>query len=509
MATKDENRRAPFTYIWTIVNCTDLSLHDKVESPVFTVELMEKTKWQLVVWKDNDLIVCCIQREQEDDGPDSIQVEFELSLLAADGSPLIEKKKEKQFSRGRYFTFRWFAKLDDVFLGRREHFLPKDTLTIRCRMWRVGTEISKADIYFARTLMGMERWLFDWHIKKFSSLQPGMYHVHLLESTFKGAPPMMLTLYLNEDDGDNINIKVDRGMRIKRHYGINGEISLLDNIGRPVHSIKVKRFSDSSDQSVFEFEQLFTLSKLMAAEESLLPDDVLSLRCEFEIDIGPVSSQIENYSHFSPSYLEIATPESSNTAFSSGDEDSAYCCPLKKALKYLYEEGSFSDITLQADSQSFPVHKNVLSARSPVFRAMFKSDMKEKTVESIDIPDLDADTLQLVLLYIYTDSVKNLQWESALDLYRAADMYELLALKEKCSDFLKSNLSISNACNILTLADLHDDDDLQKTVLGFIIEHDDEVLASEAWKIFKNENVKLAMESMERIYFMKNGKRSI
>ncbi|CAL1288907.1 unnamed protein product [Larinioides sclopetarius] len=507
MATSNENRRAPFTYIWAIVNCTDLSLHDRVESPIFTVELMEKTKWHLVVWKDNDLIVCCIQREQEDEGPDSIQVEFELSLLAADGSPLIEKKKEKQFSRGRYFTFRWFAKLDDVFFGRREHFLPKDTLTVRCRMWRVGTEISKADMYFARTLMGMERWLFNWHIKEFSSLQPGIYHMHLVESTFKGAPPMMLTLYLSGEDRDSINIKVDRGMGTKRHYGINGEISLLDNLGRPVHSIKVKRFSDSTDESVFEFEQLLTMSKLMAAEETLLPDNVLSLRCEFEIDIGPVSSHIENYSHFSPSYLETITTETSNAVYSSGNEDSVTCCPLKKALKYLYEEGSFSDITLQADSQSFPVHKNVLSARSPVFRAMFQSDMKEKTVDNIDIPDLGADTLQLVLLYIYTDSVKDLQWESAIDVYRAADMYELLALKEKCSDFLKSKLSFSNACSILTLADLHHDDDLQKTVLGFIIEHDDEILGSEIWKHFKNENVKLAMESMERIYFMKNDKR--
>ena len=50
----------------------------------------------------------------------------------------------------------------------------------------------------------------------------------------------------------------------------------------------------------------------------------------------------------------------------------------------------------------FECHQFMLSSRSPVFRAMFQSDMTEAATKRVDIQDLQPDTVNDMLLYIYT-----------------------------------------------------------------------------------------------------------
>ncbi|GBM77496.1 hypothetical protein AVEN_226398-1 [Araneus ventricosus] len=54
----------------------------------------------------------------------------------------------------------------------------------------------------------------------------------------------------------------------------------------------------------------------------------------------------------------------------------------------------FSDVNLKCGSASIPAHKLILSARSPVFAAMFKNPMKETHKNEVDITDIDASVLQ-------------------------------------------------------------------------------------------------------------------
>ncbi|GBL94354.1 hypothetical protein AVEN_199392-1 [Araneus ventricosus] len=115
---------------------------------------------------------------------------------------------------------------------------------------------------------------------------------------------------------------------------------------------------------------------------------------------------------------------------------------------------------------------------------MFTKNMKEKTAKYVDISDISADTLRRLLLYIYTNIVDELQWEDASDLFRAADKYELLDLRAKCSYFLKAKLSSSNACGILVLADMHHDENLLQAAQDFISQ-DSEIFYSDAWRNLK------------------------
>lgn len=71
-------------------------------------------------------------------------------------------------------------------------------------------------------------------------------------------------------------------------------------------------------------------------------------------------------------------------------------------LLKMLEEGLHSDIKLTAQGGSVKGHRCVLSAISPVFRAMFEHDMKEQLTLTVDIPDMTIEALQLFLLVLYT-----------------------------------------------------------------------------------------------------------
>ncbi|GFW29433.1 hypothetical protein TNCV_743751 [Trichonephila clavipes] len=104
---------------------------------------------------------------------------------------------------------------------------------------------------------------------------------------------------------------------------------------------------------------------------------------------------------------------------------------LKENLESSNKENLLCDTKLQTQTRSFPVHKYILSARSSVFKAMLINDMKKKNSECVDIEDLDDDTVLRMLLYINTATVSNFQWDSACNLYAAADKYKILTQFEK------------------------------------------------------------------------------
>ncbi|GIX81475.1 speckle-type POZ protein B [Caerostris extrusa] len=122
--------------------------------------------------------------------------------------------------------------------------------------------------------------------------------------------------------------------------------------------------------------------------------------------------------------------------------------------------------------------------------------MRETHGDTVDIEDISDDTLKRMLEYLYTADVEGLQWESAIDLYKAADKYEILSLKDKCSSFMKFNLTPTNAYEILLLSDLHMDGDLKTCVQNFIVKHDKEIFVTDDWNKIIETNPKLAAYTM-------------
>ncbi|CAL1275376.1 unnamed protein product [Larinioides sclopetarius] len=481
---------AHFTYIWTIENmCIPFNLN----SPAFTVQAMDATKWYLSL--DCGIIEPLelnINRDPEDNGPDSIEIKFELSFLGKNGLPLIKQTNSQQFCKGGGFLFRKFAHQSNIFDHRRTDFLPKDSLTIRCRMWRVGTEISNPDLCFARTLLRADRHSFIWTLREFSNLRSGQKRRLLLNPTSKEGNQLTLNFFLREKNGDEyLCIGIEDTDEIDYSwYSIH--LCLLGVEGNVVHSIRA--FINIETNVTF-----FKKCKLMDEEASLVPNDVLCLKCEIQGEAKTVWSRIENCRHINSMNFLTLSKQIDKVDLIESEITSIVSSSFTEAIKNLLEEGTLSDVILRTDSQSFPAHKCILSARSPVFKAMFTGDMREKTGKSVEIPDLDEATLRELLSYIYTDTVAELQWRGTADLYRASDKYELLDLKRRCSTFLKTNLSVSSVCTVLILADMHHDQELREVAQDFITRQEAEFFASDAWGSFKKGNPNLALEIMERI----------
>ncbi|XP_055944475.1 speckle-type POZ protein B-like [Argiope bruennichi] len=131
---------------------------------------------------------------------------------------------------------------------------------------------------------------------------------------------------------------------------------------------------------------------------------------------------------------------------------------------------------------------------------MLTNDMKERNTNSIQVDDLENDTVHQLLLFLYSDNVDNLQWESAIKLYYAADKYEVEKLKVICSSFLVDNLSTSNASELLLLADTHNDSNLKKVLEDFIFEHQKLVYESEEWENLIKRNPTLVSKTMLEIF---------
>ncbi|GFY76919.1 hypothetical protein TNIN_131481 [Trichonephila inaurata madagascariensis] len=85
-------------------------------------------------------------------------------------------------------------------------------------------------------------------------------------------------------------------------------------------------------------------------------------------------------------------------------------------------------------------------------------------------------------------------------LYEAADKYEILALREKCSAFLEDHLSHTNVCDALVLADIHQDNDFKDVVQTYIIDHNNGVFRSEEWISLMKNNSELAAETMQKVW---------
>lgn len=69
-----------------------------------------------------------------------------------------------------------------------------------------------------------------------------------------------------------------------------------------------------------------------------------------------------------------------------------------------------------------------LTARSPVFQAMFEHEMEERKHNRVDITDVDHEVLREMLRFIYTGKASNLE-KMADDLLAAADKVRQKTIK--------------------------------------------------------------------------------
>jgi speckle-type POZ protein len=174
---------------------------------------------------------------------------------------------------------------------------------------------------------------------------------------------------------------------------------------------------------------------------------------------------------------------------------------LAKDLSCLLDTNSSSDVTIFAQESKFQAHKAILSARSPVFAAMFQNETKESQTNAVGIPDVDGETFGALLRFIYTGHVDNLE-EVTEELFVAADKYQCVQLKMMCQEQMYRTLSTQNAPRFLVLADLPTAHHLKDQCIEFINRNSSDVVKTESWAAMVKTHPHLAAEIYVRLVAM-------
>ena len=129
-------------------------------------------------------------------------------------------------------------------------------------------------------------------------------------------------------------------------------------------------------------------------------------------------------------------------------DDQSACSSRWRAL---WDTREYTDFIVCCGSQTFDVHRAVLSGQSVVFKAMLISGgFKESAENQWVISDCEPKTVESFLEYIYTTEVTGeADWAALLDM---ANRYEIKGLLRLCADKLVSGLSSETvAASVRTL----------------------------------------------------------
>uniref|UniRef100_A0A3Q3FJK3 Kelch like family member 12 n=1 Tax=Labrus bergylta TaxID=56723 RepID=A0A3Q3FJK3_9LABR len=161
---------------------------------------------------------------------------------------------------------------------------------------------------------------------------------------------------------------------------------------------------------------------------------------------------------------------------------------ILNAMNALRKSNTLCDITLRVENTDFPAHRIVLAACSDYFCAMFTSELAEKGKSFVDIQGLTASTMEILLDFVYTETVL-VTVENVQELLPAACLLQLKGVKRACCDFLESQLDPSNCLGIRDFAETHNCLDLMQAAELFSQKHFSEVVQHEEFMLLSQTEV--------------------
>ena len=151
--------------------------------------------------------------------------------------------------------------------------------------------------------------------------------------------------------------------------------------------------------------------------------------------------------------------------------------------KTILEDDATADFSIRCDAKEFRVHRNILCARSPVFRASILTPMVEAAKGEIFVKDLGEKTLATILHYVYTGELELSEDSNIVELTWGGNKYllpgfmELLGFRLQMMKQLKGKM----VADLLIAAYRHGAEDLRKIALDRI-RADREIISDEAFR---------------------------
>nr|XP_010347190.2 kelch-like protein 12 [Saimiri boliviensis boliviensis] len=175
---------------------------------------------------------------------------------------------------------------------------------------------------------------------------------------------------------------------------------------------------------------------------------------------------------------------------------------ILNSMNSLRKSNTLCDVTLRVEQKDFPAHRIVLAACSDYFCAMFTSELSEKGKPYVDIQGLTASTMEILLDFVYTETV-HVTVENVQELLPAACLLQLKGVKQACCEFLESQLDPSNCLGIRDFAETHNCVDLMQAAEVFsqkhfpeVVQHEEFILLSqgEVEKLIKCDEIQVDSE---------------
>ena len=168
----------------------------------------------------------------------------------------------------------------------------------------------------------------------------------------------------------------------------------------------------------------------------------------------------------------------------------------QKDLGKTFLDKDHSDIKVICGEKIYDCHKVILSARSRYFKTLLSWNGSETDERMIEIVDFDCAVIFQVLQYIYTGTLDNTanSEDMASEILKAANKYELEALKALCEKKLVDVLKDENCLRIYILSDFHQAFVLKKEALEIINSNWEAVFKSEDWEMCVRDHPGLAVE---------------
>ncbi|KAJ8247189.1 hypothetical protein GJAV_G00259770 [Gymnothorax javanicus] len=148
---------------------------------------------------------------------------------------------------------------------------------------------------------------------------------------------------------------------------------------------------------------------------------------------------------------------------------------IQQGLQELRETMCLCDIQLIAESSRFWAHRSVLAAASPYFKVMFSSDMRERTMEAVELKAIPAAGLKCALDFVYTSAL-SADFDNLEDVLLASTHLQITELTDCCAQILKDCLRVDNIFEILALSERYNLPELKSHCLAFISQNLDAVL---------------------------------
>lgn len=163
---------------------------------------------------------------------------------------------------------------------------------------------------------------------------------------------------------------------------------------------------------------------------------------------------------------------------------------LLDQLKKMRESEHLTDVVLVAEGISFPCHRVILSAFSPYFRVMFTCGLRECNNREIFLRDTPADSLALLLNYMYCSDLP-LTNANVQGISIAAFLLQMDDVFTRCQQHMTENMDASNCLGVYYFARDLGAEELADHAQRFLRQHfvqvcqNEEVLDLEAHQLGK------------------------